>query len=30
MNNPLGIILGYTQLLLKEEPEHKDDLKIIE
>jgi PAS domain S-box-containing protein len=30
INNPLGIILGYTQLLLKEEPEHKDDLKIIE
>lgn len=30
INNPLGIILGYTQLLLKEEPEHRDDLKIIE
>ena len=30
INNPLGIILGYTQLLLKLEPEHKDDLKIIE
>ena len=30
INNPLGIILGYTQLLLKEEPAHKDDLKIIE
>ncbi len=30
INNPLGIILGYTQLLLKEESEHKDDLKIIE
>jgi PAS domain S-box-containing protein len=30
INNPLGIILGYTQLVLKEEPEHKDDLKIIE
>lgn len=30
INNPLGIILGYTQLLLKLAPEHKDDLKIIE
>ncbi|MCK4768667.1 MAG: PAS domain S-box protein, partial [Desulfobacula sp.] len=30
INNPLGIILGYTQLLLKLEPKHKDDLKIIE
>ncbi len=30
INNPLGIILGYTQLLLKLEPEHTDDLKIIE
>ena len=30
INNPLGIILGYTQLLLKEEPGHTDDLKIIE
>jgi len=30
INNPLGIILGYTQLLLKEEPKHKEDLKIIE
>ena len=30
INNPLGIILGYTQLVLKEEPKHKDDLKIIE
>ncbi|WP_299981755.1 ATP-binding protein [Desulfobacula sp.] len=30
INNPLGIILGYTQLLLKLEPEHKEDLKIIE
>ena len=30
INNPLGVILGYTQLLLKEEPEHKEDLKIIE
>ncbi len=30
INNPLGIILGYTQLVLKEEPEHRDDLKIIE
>ncbi len=32
INNPLGIILGYTQLLLKQEqkPEQKEDLKIIE
>jgi len=30
INNPLGIILGYTQLLLKQAPEHKSDLKIIE
>lgn len=30
INNPLGIILGYTQLLLKQEPDHADDLKIIE
>ncbi len=30
INNPLGIILGYTQLLLKEETRHVDDLKIIE
>ncbi len=30
INNPLGIILGYTQLLLKEEPKHKQDLKTIE
>jgi len=30
INNPLGIILGYTQLLLKEDSKHKDDLKIIE
>ncbi|MCK5837751.1 MAG: ATP-binding protein, partial [Desulfobacula sp.] len=30
INNPLGVILGYTQLLLKQEPIHKDDLKIIE
>ncbi len=34
INNPLGIILGYTQLLLKQEPESvqttHDDLKIIE
>ncbi|WP_300455390.1 ATP-binding protein [Desulfobacula sp.] len=30
INNPLGIILGYTQLLLKLEPDHTDDLKIIE
>ena len=30
INNPLGIILGYTQLLLKESTEFHDDLKIIE
>jgi PAS domain S-box-containing protein len=30
INNPLGIILGYTQLLLKEDHEHRADLKIIE
>ena len=30
INNPLGIILGYSQLLLKQAPEHQDDLKIIE
>jgi two-component system, NtrC family, sensor kinase len=30
INNPLGVILGYTQLLLKLAPDHKDDLKIIE
>ncbi len=34
INNPLGIILGYTQLMLKNEPEgansNHDDLKIIE
>jgi PAS domain S-box-containing protein len=30
INNPLGIILGYTQLLLKQEPGHAEDLKIIE
>ncbi|WP_027363029.1 two-component system sensor histidine kinase NtrB [Desulfospira joergensenii] len=30
INNPLGIILGYAQLLLKESPEHQEDLKIIE
>lgn len=31
INNPLGIILGYTQLLLKEAPEkYGEDLKIIE
>ncbi|MCP3873646.1 MAG: PAS domain S-box protein [Desulfobacteraceae bacterium] len=30
INNPLGIILGYTQLVLKEEPKHRGDLKIIE
>ena len=30
INNPLGIILGYTQLLLKESTEFQDDLKIIE
>ena len=30
INNPLGIILGYTQLLLKEESGFEDDLKTIE
>jgi len=30
INNPLGIILGYTQLLLKDAPDFKEDLKIIE
>ena len=30
INNPLGIILGYSQLLLKQAPEHAEDLKIIE
>ena len=30
INNPLGIILGYTQLLLKESTSFHDDLKIIE
>jgi len=30
INNPLGIILGYTQLLLKEDSKNKDDLRIIE
>jgi PAS domain S-box-containing protein len=30
INNPLGVILGYTQLLLKLAPDHKEDLKIIE
>ncbi|MBR9984986.1 MAG: PAS domain S-box protein [Desulfosarcina sp.] len=33
INNPLGIILGYTQLLLRSEPPHSDrfsDLKTIE
>ncbi len=30
INNPLGIILGYTQLLLKQAPAYKEDLKIIE
>ncbi|MBU8850300.1 MAG: PAS domain S-box protein [Desulfobacterales bacterium] len=30
INNPLGIILGYAQLLLKLAPDHQDDLKIIE
>ncbi len=30
INNPLGIILGYTQLMLKQESENQDDLKIIE
>ena len=30
INNPLGIILGYTQLMLKEESEFTEDLKTIE
>ncbi len=30
INNPLGIILGYTQLMLKKESEFTEDLKIIE
>jgi C4-dicarboxylate-specific signal transduction histidine kinase len=30
INNPLGIILGYTQLMLKESSEFEEDLKIIE
>lgn len=30
INNPLGIILGYAQLMLKEETPFQDDLKIIE
>jgi PAS domain S-box-containing protein len=30
INNPLGIILGYTQLLLKQESDDQDDLRIIE
>jgi signal transduction histidine kinase len=33
INNPLGIILGYTQLLIREEPEgteRREDLKTIE
>ena len=30
INNPLGIILGYTQLMLKEESEFEEDLKTIE
>jgi PAS domain S-box-containing protein len=30
INNPLGIILGYTQLLLKENPGCEEDLKTIE
>lgn len=31
INNPLGIILGYTQLLLKQaNPEQTEDLKVIE
>jgi len=33
INNPLGLILGYTQLLLRDEPEgseRREDLKIIE
>lgn len=30
INNPLGIILGYTQLMLKTPSDFKDDLRIIE
>ena len=30
INNPLGIILGYTQLMLKEESDFNEDLKTIE
>ena len=30
INNPLGIILGYTQLLLKETTDNSEELKIIE
>lgn len=30
INNPLGIILGYTQLMLKNPGDHEDDLKTIE
>lgn len=30
INNPLGIILGYTQLMLKEESGFEDDLRTIE
>lgn len=30
INNPLGIILGYTQLMLKETSQFEDDLKTIE
>ncbi|HKK91425.1 MAG TPA: ATP-binding protein [Desulfobacteraceae bacterium] len=30
INNPLGIILGYTQLLLKQAGDHREDLETIE
>jgi PAS domain S-box-containing protein len=30
INNPLGIILGYTQLMLKQPGNHEEDLKTIE
>lgn len=30
INNPLGIILGYTQLMLKDDTEFEEDLKTIE
>lgn len=30
INNPLGIILGYTQLMLKQPGTHEEDLKTIE